>query len=96
MSFYHIGTERPLTVKMKGDAFTIPAHYPRLSDYAELTTGSLARDCEAEQCAWPERLDQRTLGNHCRVHDFEDAEDDDPAGGDVCDEPHDARDEDGI
>lgn len=96
MSFYHIGTDRPRSRKLRGEKTAIPPHHPFLSDYAEMIAGDLEADPEAEQCAWPERIDQRTLAAHCHVYDFEDAEDDDPAGGDVCDEPHDAREEDGI
>lgn len=53
-------------------------------------------DCEREWCTWPELMDQTQIGRWCGsplAHD--DVEDDDPDTG-IEDEPHDAREEDGL
>lgn len=49
----------------------------------------LEDNADAEQASWPNHAMQLGLGKHCMAWDHDDAEDDDPAGGDVCDGPHD-------
>ena len=90
-----MGFERPASRTFRAGGAP-GAHFPRLSDYPEFQHSRPDEDVEAEQCTWPEMIDQTRIGQFCGRWDFDDAEDDDPAGGDICDEPHDSREEDGI
>lgn len=82
--------------KLTGERIDIKAHFPRLGDYAELRSYHLDEDVEAEHATWPDVVDQCQIGHWCGAFDLDDMEDDDPAGGDICDVPHDACVEDGI
>jgi len=91
-----MGFERPYPRKFRADRGPIEPHRQYLHEYAELEASYLEDDVEAEQCCWPEMIDQTRIGYFCGRYDFDDAEEDDWPGGDICDEPHDAREEDGI
>lgn len=92
----HMGFEHPRPRKMRAaQPHAIPPHHPWLSDYLELR-GDWRIDVDSEQATWPEMVDQTRLSRFCGAHDFDDAEEDDPCGGNVTDDPHDAREEDGI
>lgn len=94
---YRMGYERPSFPKSKPiQRGAIPPHYPYLGDYAEMDAGWDA-DPECEHATWPEHIiDQTQLARFCAAYAFDDAEEDDHSGGNITDEPHDARDEDGI
>ncbi|MDX3885579.1 MAG: hypothetical protein QHC65_14250 [Sphingomonas sp.] len=98
---YHVpnymGFERWRPLKMRRvQRDPIRPHYLFLDDYLELRGSHWDDESEAEQTSWPDLIDQTRLGAFCRGGDFEDAEEDDAPGGNITDEPHDAREEDGI
>jgi hypothetical protein len=70
----------------------------RLADDAAVMAGRsavLADDVDAEVASWPECTDQTRLWDALAGSWHEDDEDDDPDTA-IDDEPHDARDEDGV
>ena len=96
----YIGYERPCAAKMRGVAAAIGAHARYLHDYPELAGRRWATDIgdgEDAEITWPEGvIDQTRLRAMVRACGWDDAEEDDPPGGNITDEPHDAREEDGI
>lgn len=71
--------------------------YLYLDDVSEFVSFAAANSDDGEaEVTWPEMIDQTRLTAATRACGWDDAEEDDHAGGNVTDDPHDVREEDGI